>query len=560
MEQTEEIKNLKGWMVRRFESMKAERAKVDDARWEAYSIMDFRTRTAKTAGQYIHPQRLYSTDHILYLDTMVDGIMANLCSPSVSWFQILCKGPLGVSDDDIPGAKDWAEHAGERLMQHFNDSHFYPETRLAVKDAVVGGTSFEMVVDDDASGRIVHDTLDPQDCYIAEDAAHEVNVFFHDFTMTVRQAAGKFGEDELPLKLRRILDAGTGDEPCEFVHAIFPRDQLPPSLRGRIPAITKKWASVWLSVTADEVFRIGGYAAFPLAAHRWERDDASPYGIGLVEKLLPNLREYQYLMKMYGKAVGKQVDPPMYVPVALKGRFDFRPGSVNYGNPQSDGVPSPINTTLDLTAAIQRIQTVQNALMRFFYVDLFQAVALDNVQRTKYEVQRIEGRRLMLLAGVIGNMQMEKFDPLVELTLGYMIRNHRVLPVPVYNPEGRSPSVQVTVELDGLLAQNLKAYQQAAGLDGGISAIALLLKLYPAVAPNFDMDEIARQYTSTQGLPQSCIREKAEVRRIKEQMVANQQAAQRREDMLDASTAAKNMANANVSQLLAQQPDRMGGV
>ena len=553
--QSHDTRELKDWVFRTFESMKAVRQKTEQARWDAYAMMGFRTQDTKARNQLITPTKLYSARHKIFLQTMVNGIMANLISPNIKWFKFDTRGINGEKADDLPGAAVWMEDCESREMQHFNDSYFYSETKLAVKDALIGGTSFEIVYDDARNGRIIHDTLDPQDCWIDENDAHMVDTLVHDFTMTVHQCVDKFGYDKLPQKVRQLYDDKAYNKDVELLHMIIPKDHIPADVRPNGIPVAKPVASIWICVDADEVFQVGGYSTLPFAIHRWERDDATPYGIGLVMRIMPNLFEYQKLYRLYGVGVERQVNPVIYAPQALKGKFDYRPGAINYGNPQTDGAPVPINTVIDVQHAAERIMQLEASLQQIFYNDLFSMLAAqDSVQRTKYEVQRIEGRRLMLLSGIIGNMQVEKINPLVKATLDIMMRNGQTLPIPqsMIQKTIATDIFPVSVELNGLLAQNLKAYQQTIGLEDGISAIALMGKIYPQCFVNFDFDEIARQYAIAKGLPKDCLYDKVKVMEIKRQMLAQQQALSNQQQALNSSQVAKNLEGVNLDSMIEQ--------
>ena len=536
-------KTLQKWLMRRLDQLKAKRGRTEQRRWDAYSMVDFRTAQDKDAGQLIKPRHLSESKHIAYLDTFVDGVMANLCSPNVKWFKLLTRGSGGEDADDIEGALDWLEDCEERIMQHFNDSHYYPEARMAVKDAAVGGTSFELVVTDPRTRRVIHDTLDPQECYIDEDEAHVVDTFFQEFSMTLWQFCRKFGQENLPPKLKEEADKERWDMRVDMVHAICPVEQIPKECRGLVKARMKGWASIWYEESDDAVFRVDGYYVFPVVVHRYERDDSSPYGVGLVMKNMRLLEKYQHNVRQYGIGIDKQLSPLMWAPQSLKDKFDSRPGSVLFGN-QGDGVPQPIQTVLDLSSVDRRVLQDELDLRQMFYNDLFQMVAQDDVQRTKYEVQRIEGRRLMLLSGVIGNMQYEKLNPTIRTTMAGLLQMNGLAPLPSeLARQARSGAAPFgfIVELDGLLAQNLKAYQQLNGMEGGIEAVTMVASINNQALANFDFDKLSRKYAMAKGMPQDCIREKSEVRQIRQQQLAMAQAAAEQQQMLNASQVYRNL-------------------
>ena len=113
----------------------------------------------------------------------------------------------------------------------------------------------------------------------------------------------------------------------------------------------------------------------------------------------------------------------------------------------------------------------------------------------------------------------------------------------------------------------MKAYHQATGLEQGLAALAAGVQLFPNAITNFDGDEIMRQYATAKGLPQSCIREVADVKKIQAEQARQQQQAEQQQQMLQQSQVLKNLGyDASAAAAVGQNPEQapmpglLGGV
>jgi len=469
------------------------------------------------------------------LNTCKHGIAGYLISPSIRWFKYAVRGNNFEKSDSLEGANDWLEYVTTLQYSLFANSKFYAVSGdTALEDALVTGTSYEMVLDDVDHNQIVFTAYNPYECYIAENGQGEVDTFFREFTMTTRDAVKKFG-DKLPSEIRNTADENPYAE-SSFVQAIFPREDY---IEGSTEATSKKFASLYYSKTGDEVFYESGFDEFPLAIHRWKRTDGSAYGVGLCVEYLPLIKRLNFLTNQYNIAVEYQVNPALRAPLSLQNKFKYRAGAVNFADP-TDGEVKPIQIQFNIQYLQAQIQELEIQIQRMFYADLFNVLMRQDRQRTAYEVSELKGEGLILLSAIIGNMQNEKLNPLVNRTRSIMKRAG-LIPEPPMSLKQASDEGRVELELDGPLAQTMKQYHQATGLEQGLGAVASIAQLFPNTLVNFDSNEIARQYATSKGLPQSCIREISERDKIEQQMAQQQQQEAQQQQAIAQSQVLKNL-------------------
>lgn len=529
-------RELAEYILKLFARLEADKQRGESDRLLSCALVQWRTRDRNTP---VPERKIYDNATKDALKTTCHGIAGYLLSPSIRWFRFTTKGKHFEKSDTLYGANDWLEYATNLMYSLFANTRFYPSALMGIFDMATYGTSFEMISDEVIDNqKIIYDCYSPFECYIDEGPERNVDTFLRKYSMTAEKAYAKWG-DKLPDEVKDLAKGpGAGTE-INFLHAIFPRKKGD-FIENTVPAATsKRFASVHYCYSGDEVFSVSGYDEFPLAVHRCRLVGGSPYGVGFVEDNLPAILTLEENKRQLDIAIQRQTTPTLYAPESLRGRFDYRPGAINYGD-ISKGKPEPVITQLNIQHLANEVSAQEQQIQRLLCADLFNILMRQERQRTAYEVQELKGEGLVLLSAIIGNMQEEKLSPLVIRTFKIMMRNGMLPPAPEELIKASSEG-RVSVELDGPLAQTMKAYHQTTGLSQGLQAIAAGAQIFPNAIINFDGDEIMRQYATSLGLPQSCILEQADVQKIKVQMAKAQQEQARQQQILNESQVLKNL-------------------
>lgn len=514
------------------------RRPTEEIRWEACAYVKHRTEAFNLSPSRIKPIPLHSNVQVEAANTAVNGIMGYLISQNIRWFNFTTQGKNFQGSDKIFGAKDHLEQVVSTLLNVFSQCNFYSSTHLATKDAFVQGTSAEFIIDDLKNGTMVYDTIDPQEFYIGENQNRKVDTFYRVYEIPARLAYKKWGE-KLPEEVKRMIRNNAGHQRIKLLHAIYPRKDALGRTGNAIISTSKRFASVHYSYTGDQVFFESGYDEFPVAVHRWFLNGSGPYGSSPVIELIEEIRKLDKMSYLYMLAADKNANPPIFAPEVLKGRLNLNPGGRNYVNLAQTGEPKLFPSSLDLNHLANEIQMQTRVIQQSLYSDLFNILMRQEQQRTATEVREIKGEGLVLLSSIIGNMQEEKITPLIMRTY-HTLRKGGVLPPPPDELVKASRNGQVKVELDGPLAQNMKAYHQTVGITQGMQALAAVMQLNPDSQVNVNFDELMRQAMSSNGMPQTIIREWAEVKKIKEkQQAILEQQAQARQMQMQADAVGK---------------------
>lgn len=161
------------------------RAKTEDLRWEVCALVKHRTGAFNLRESRIQPIKLHSNVGVKAVRTTINGMMGYLISQNIRWFNFTTMGKNQKSLDEIPGANDFLELTVAQILNVFAQCNFYSSTNLALADSFVQGTSAEIITDElDEKGRMVYDTIDPQEFYISEDENRRVDTFYRVYEIT----------------------------------------------------------------------------------------------------------------------------------------------------------------------------------------------------------------------------------------------------------------------------------------------------------------------------------------------------------------------------------------
>ncbi len=528
-------KRLKEGLLDLYTSLSNEREAVMPTKLRAMSFMRHRLNYKDTR---VERRTIHDDTGIMAKDTFVNGIMAYLITEGKDWFKFLTWGRKFLSSDRIYGANDYLEASQKCTLAVMSRTKYYTAIKSCVEDAVISGNGYLQTVDDQDAKNIYYMCLDPQEIVGEDDENGVPCIIIRKFTMSGRTAYKKWG-DALPREFVESVRKGNGGTSHQFLDAYYPREEIFDSEGNPIITTFKPVAHVVYCYTGDKLIERNGYDEMPISVFRYYHLDGSFYGEGKVERHLDEIYKLDDMANQRQIVFQKNANPAYNVPLQMiDKRWSDNPGAKNYLD-VSNGKPEAVRPPVDVSHMLKDIQDQQSIVMDILDAKLFRLLMMSNdVQRTAYEISEQKGEALMLLSVAIGNMQMELITPTVLRTFNILRRMGVIPPVP---EELAKESVGgLRVELDGPLVKRMQTYLQATGIMNGLAYISQIAQLNPEIMINFDWDEMARQGATAQGLPQSIIREYADVQKIKQQQLAQQQAqAEMQQQQAQAETVAK---------------------
>jgi hypothetical protein len=180
-------------------------------------------------------------------------------------------------------------------------------------------------VDDIVGFGMRYKSIHLSEIYFSENHVGIVDVVHRKFEMTVRQAAEKWGADNLGEKLRTALEKNP-EQKFEFLHCVKPNEERNTRRRDyrSMPFI-----SYYICLTSRMVLSESGYNTFPYAISRYVTAPKEVYGRSPAMTVLPDIKMINEMSKTVIRAAHKIVDPPLLLQEdGVLQAFNTRPGAL----------------------------------------------------------------------------------------------------------------------------------------------------------------------------------------------------------------------------------------
>ncbi len=252
-----------------------------------------------------------------------------------------------------------------------------------------------------------------------------------------------------------------------------------------------------MSLGQKIILRESGFNEFPYVAPRFLKASFEMgYGRSPAMTALPDVKMINAMSRTTIIAAQKQVDPPLMVPddgFILPVRT--KPGGLNFYRSGSRDRIEPLNiganNPLGLNLEEQRRQAIRSA----FYVDQLVLGAGPTMTATEV-VQRTE-EKMRLLDPVLGRLQAEMLQPMIERVFQLLVRQNKLPPAP-QDIVDRNLDIEYVSPL-------AKAQRQS-----DVQAIMRLFELMsplasidPGVFDHLDTDGLVRYMLRTLSIPAS---------------------------------------------------------
>lgn len=454
------------------------------------------------------------------------GMLSGLSSPSSRWFS------LTLDDQDLaqrPEVRAWLTDLEDGFYRTLAASDYYSQQHLAYHQSGLFGWQC-LYVDESPQGGIRWNARPLNELYIAESFQGAVDTAFRVFRLTARQAAQKWGRDNLSSQVRDALDRKGGEgRRFPFLHAVFPKEDAArnnrdtggpnaggPGLAARGQGLA--FASWYVDLTARQVVSRGGYAQLPFIVTRAYRLPGTAYSCSPGTQALADVKMVNEMKRLILQAGQLTVAPPYLVPDdGFVGRFSFEPRAMNYyrkaeGNLASDFTPLSVGG--DPRFSWELLKASRTDIQEAFFTDLFLAVTTrinQGAAPTALEVAELAGERMFLLGPMLIRQQHENFDALFARLLALKRRRGELPPEPA-EVHGKSLRLEYVSPLAlaqraGVVPSVLETYADAASI----------AQAAPQVMDNMDHDAALRRIMAARGFPLAAIRPEDEVRALREQ-------------------------------------------
>lgn len=519
-------------ILRKFDSVKGTRANWE-SHWEEIAERVLPRQTGflgdRTAGEK-KTQKVFDSRPMIALERFA-AVMDSMLTPrQQKWHNLRTTNQELNQDFEV---QDWFYRTNEILF----GARYSPKANFA-------GQNFErwMSVGAFGTGTVFTDfepgvglryrSINLRDTYFLENHQGMIDTVFREFQFTPRQAAQKWGLENLPDKIKSAYDnPNSQTRKFTFVHVVSPREDFDPT---RVDAKGKPWGSYYISIECREMMgKEGGYTSFPYSVSRYVTAPDEIYGRSPAMTSLPDIKMLNEMAKTDIRAAHRLIDPPILLhdDGVLGGgsvKINMRPGGLIPGGVDRNGkqMIQPFSTgarvDINETKMEQRRQSIDDA----FLVTLFQ-ILVDTPRMTATEALIRAQEKGMLLTPTMGRQQSEAIGPLVERELD-LLMFHKVLP-PI--PEiMREAGGDYEIVYDSPMSRMQRA-EELVGVQRTMELLAPFAQMDPTILDVFDKDKLAQLTAEVSGVPTPIMRSPDAVDQIRQQ----RQQAEEQQQMVEAA-------------------------
>lgn len=530
-------------IVRRQEKMRSLRSnwenlwqEVADRVWPQMS--DFVAK--KTPGEK-RSEKIFDSTACLALEKFAAALHSLLTPDNQQWHK------LASRDKDLRDyhpLKQYLEDVNEVLfaVRRSPYANFASQANECYKSIGAFGTMGMMI--EDVPGRgIRYKSCHLSELFISENEHGIIDTVHRKFEFTGRQAAGAFGLDRLPDKIKEAYEKKDDATKFELIHAVEPNLDRK---TGRIDAEGMAFKSCYVSIEGRQIVGEGGYRTFPYAISRYSTNPRETYGRGPAIMVLPDIKMVNEMEKTTLRAGHMAVDPPLLIfeDGALQ-NFQMRPRALNFGGVDDQGrkLVHALETGANLPWAMEMSDSKRRLINEAFLVTLFQ-ILVETPQITATEALLRAQEKGQLLAPTMGRQQSEFLGPIIERELD-ILSMAGALPEPPQEVAEMLEDGLIEVEYTSPLARLLRS-EDGVAIMRTMEQLAPIGQIDPTVYDVFDTEQLPRELAEINGVPAKALLSPEAVAKKRE----SRQQAEAMQQMLAAAPVAADAAN-NLSQAAA---------
>ena len=430
---------------------------------------------------------------------------------------------LEIDDDELSEndeVKNWLEKVTKIIHKFLVSSNFRQAFFEFLKQLGCFGTACLY----EGKGKktpITYINYHIKDVYIATNSDGIVDTVFRRFKYTARQAVQEFKLENLGDKLKEAYNnPETRDKEFNFFHAVFPREEYDTE---KDDPVNMPFASFYISRDEKKQISESGYPELPYQVDRFDKDATEDYGRSPTMKKLPDIKMANRMQKTRIKGWEKQVDPIVFMPDdGSIWPLATQPGGVIFYRAGGEK-PEYWEFKGNLQTMEAAILTVQQTIQKGYFIDMFDPL-VDRQNMTATEVMARVEQKMRFLTPIIGRLQSELFNPMINRTIGILSKQGKLPEMPNELSEkdfsvmylGRLALALRTLEVEGL-SKTLLEWSPLAELSDWLD--------------NLDTDLAFRDSSRNNGMPATWLKD---IKTVKADRIKREQKLQQQQ-MLEAA-------------------------
>jgi hypothetical protein len=467
--------------------------------------------------------------------TLASGLMAGLTSPARPWFR-LTTPDLGLMEY-VP-VKQWLYAVEQRMRDVFSRSNLYNTLPVVYSELGVFGT-MAMLVDDHPTEVIRCQPFTIGSYYLANNSDLQNDTFVRDFRLTVRQLVQKFGRAALSPQVENLVRSGNFEQQIDVVHIITPNGDREIGASG---AKGMGALSVYYEASEgdaqDKFLSKQGYHENPVMAGRWEVTSDEVYGSSPAMDALGDARALQLQQKRKAQAIDKHVDPPMVAHPSMRNDMPSALPGMTVFSEQNTGFAPAYTIKPEIQALMLDIREIQERIKIAMYENLFLMISQsDRREITAREIDERHEEKLLQLGPVLERLNDEVLDNLIDRTFNIMVRRSKpywegkLMGTPLLPPPPPElAEIDLKVEYISIMAQAQRMVATG-GLERTVAFVTSIAGIDPDARDKVDFDQLIDEYTQSQGIPPTVVRDDKVVAEIRAARAEQAQAAQAAQQM-----------------------------
>lgn len=483
-------------------SLRGDRAQLNEL-WQEVSEVLAPERMGFTRGSLTRSkrrmQKVFDTTPMIAQRGLVNALGAMMRPKSAApgkWFDIVPDDEDLLDDGET---KSWLSMCEERLWKALYNpkARFIEATGEIDGDIVTFGSGVGYVgVRPDMSG-LMFRAFHMANVYVEVDSLNQPECYYVIERLTVKQAAGRFGEENLGRELQDLLrksqdNRGRSQEKHEFIWKTGPRHERNPALENQE---NMPFYSVVVDVTSKHIVQTGGFQQMPFFFPRWDTRSGETYGRGPGVLALPDTLTLQQMGKTMLRGLHRAVDPPWLLPSdSMVNAPQLRPGGVSYYDARAIrnlGMSQPfqqMDSRAQIPWGLDAQQMGREQIFAMFYRNVLN-LPVQGPQMTATEVIQRREEFVREIGAVFGRLESDYTGPMVETAFNIMLENGGFGPVKEI-PEALQGS-DVTFRFASPVEKAKRQIEEAT-VSESIQKVLAIGQVKPEIMDRFDWDAIGK--------------------------------------------------------------------
>lgn len=472
------------------------------------------------------------------LASSIDGLLK---SKSRRWFV----GSTGDDDlDKLQEVEIWLEDTAERLFKAIYNpkARFIKRTSEVDNELVTYGTGILFIGKSD--NHLLFQSMPLSRSYIRENGDGVIDTLYIRHPLTARQAAQRYGEENLGQDTRDALNdkEAKKDKKFDFIQIVKPRENRDTSKSDNK---NMPWADIIIDLSSRHLVKEEGFQEFPFAVPRWDTSSSELYARSPAMIAYGDGLTLQAQGETLLTAGQKAVSPPLLVADdSIYGDIRSFPDGITYFDAEAvretgQSPVTPLFTGADIPLGREMLEDSRDLVWQAFFRDILR-LPVGGPQMTAFEVAERREEFIRTVGPVFGSLEEDYTSALVDRAFSIMQREDGFLEPPevLKNKEvkwiTRSPVERARKQIE------------AVAITRSVEMLTPFIEFQPDLMDNFDGDKIARDTDDIFGYPAKWLRPEEEVLGIRDGRAQQAAAQQAKEDVALAAQTAKTGAESEV--------------